>query len=81
MCVWRKGIISLVVTKSAPSSDSASEDINILIIVVMVRTGPLNAGEATFSERKMWEPARLRNKLLLRYEASVCAAKKHITSL
>ena len=75
MNVWRKGIIYLAVIKSAPSSDSASKDMTNFMIVAMVRTGTLNAGKGSFYDRKMWEPARLRDKISLRYEASECADK------
>ena len=75
MSFWDKGIISLAVMKRAPISDSASEDMTNLIIVAMVRTGTLNAGKGSFYDRKIWEPARLRDKISLRYEASECAAK------
>ena len=59
MSVWRKLINSFTVMNSAPSSDSADEDMTNLMIVVMVRTGPLNAGEGSFYERNVWDPARL----------------------
>ena len=52
MNVWRKGIIYLAVIKSAPSSDSASKDMTNFMIVAMVRTGTLNAGKESFTERK-----------------------------
>ena len=51
MSVWRKVIISLAVMKSAPSSDSAAEDMTNLMIMAVVRTGLLNAGEGSFYER------------------------------
>ena len=39
--------------KIAPSSDSAAEEMTNLMIVAMVRTDPLNAGEGSFSERNV----------------------------
>ena len=52
MSVWRKVVIPFAVINSAPRSDSAAKDMMNLMIVVMVRTGPLNTGEGSFYERK-----------------------------
>ena len=53
MSVWHKLIISFAVMNSAPRSDSAAEDMTNLMMVVMVRTGPLNLGLGSFSEINM----------------------------
>ena len=53
MSIWRRGTISLAVMKRAASSDSAADDVTNLIICAIVRTGPLNFGKGSFSDRKM----------------------------
>ena len=53
MSVWRKVIISFALTNSAPRFDSAAEDMKNLMMVAMVRTGPLKVGKGSFSERNM----------------------------
>ena len=53
MSAWSKGIIYFDVMNSAPSPDSSAEDMTNFMMVVMVRTGPLNVGKGSFSERNM----------------------------
>ena len=53
MSVWSKGIISFAVMNIAPISDSADEDMTDLMMLAMVRTGPLNVGVGSFSEITM----------------------------
>ena len=53
MSVWRKGIIYFAVMNSVPISDSSDEDMTNLMMVAMVKTGPLNVGKGSFSERNM----------------------------
>ncbi len=68
VCLW--GIISLVVTKRAASSDLAANTIINLMIWVIERIAPLNRGNGSFSERKMCAPAQLRELVPLRNPAS-----------
>ena len=53
MGLWRKGIIYFAVMNNVPRSDSAAKDMKNLMMVAMVRTGPLNSGEGSFSEINM----------------------------
>ena len=46
-----------------------------LMMVAMVRTGPLNVGKGSFSERNMCDPAQLSDKRSFRNEASECSVK------
>ena len=46
----KRGIISLVVIKSAPNSASATEVIKNLIIFEIVSTGPFQLGSGSFSD-------------------------------
>ena len=47
---WRSGIISLAILKRPASSASAADDMTVLMIWAIVRTGPLWAGTSTSSE-------------------------------
>ena len=51
--IWWSGTISLAVMKRASSSDSAAEDVTNLMTWATVRTGPLNLGKGSSSERKI----------------------------
>ena len=62
MSVWPKGIISFAVMNSAPRYDSAAEDMISLMIVVMVRTGPLKVVVGSFYDRNMRYPERMCDK-------------------
>ena len=52
--------ISLAVMYSAPSSDSAAENMTNLMIWAIVRIGPFHSGVGLFSDKNMWDPAQLR---------------------
>ena len=67
--------MSFAVFNISPSFDLDAEDMTNLMIVAMVITGTLNVGEESFYEKNMWDPARLREKRLFRYEASDSATK------
>ncbi len=65
VCLW--GIISLVVTKRAATSDLAADAITNLMIWAIERAAPLKRCNSLFSERKigalawLWEIFSLRN--------------------
>ena len=74
MSVCLMGTNSLAVMKSAANSASAADDMTNLMILASVMIGPLSRGMASFSEQKMYAPARLRDFVTFRYAASECAA-------
>ena len=53
MSVWHKLIIPFAVMNGSPSSYSDAEDVTNLMVVAMVRTGPLNVGVGSFFEINM----------------------------
>ena len=73
--VWRMGTISLAVMYSAPSSDSAAEDITNLMIWEIVRIALFHLGVGLFSDKNMWAPARLSALDLLLNPSSEWAAR------
>ena len=73
--VWRMGTISLDVIYSAPSSVSAAEDITNLMIWGIVRIAPFRSGVRSFSDKNMWDPARLHALDSLLNPASEWAAR------
>ena len=76
LCVFfRSGTLSLMVMKSPANSASEAEEMTTLVIWSMDRTGPLSPGIGLLSEHKMCDPARLQERVSLRYAASDCAAK------
>ena len=54
------GLVTFAVSYRAPISASAADDITNLMIFATVRTGPFHFGSGSFSDKKMWAPARLR---------------------
>ena len=60
MSAWRSGTISLAMGNRPASSALEADDMTLLIICVIVRTGPLWRGIGTSSERMIWDPARMR---------------------
>ena len=58
--VWWTGTISLAVMHSAHSSASAAEYIKILMIWEIVRISLFHLVIGSFSDKNMWDPARLR---------------------
>ena len=58
--VFKIGIISLAVMKSAPNSASAAEVMTNLIICSIVRTGTFHLGSGSLSDKNIWSPTRLR---------------------
>ena len=46
----------------ATRSDSAAKDMKNLMMVTMIKTGPLNIGVGLFYGRNMWDLARLHDK-------------------
>ncbi len=73
VCLW--GIISLVITERAASSDSAANAITNLMIWAIERAAPLNHKNGSFLERKMCAPAQLWELVLLRHPASKWAQR------
>ena len=66
MIVWCRRTILLAVINMSASLDLVAYDMTKLIILVMVRMGPLCLGIGSSSERKMWEPVRMRARVSLR---------------
>ena len=56
---WRAEMASLQLIKSAPSSDSASDDMTSLMILEIVNTYLLLGGNAVLFEMKKFPPAML----------------------
>ena len=73
--VWWMGTIYLAVIHSAPSSDSAAEDIKNLTIWEIVRISPFHSVVGSFYDKNMLSPARLRALELLLNPASEWAAR------
>ena len=71
----RSGIISRAVRYNAASSDSDADAMTNLMMVAIVRIGPLMRGIGSSSERKMNAPAWLREPGSVRKLASECAAR------
>jgi hypothetical protein len=71
--VWRWGIISRAVINRAASLDSAADAITNLMIWAMESTAPLHCEYRSFSERKIYAPAWLRDWDSLRKPALACA--------
>ena len=57
--VWRKGTISVADMYIAPSSASAADDIKKNMIWEIVKIDPFHLGVGLFSDKNMWDPARL----------------------
>ena len=62
--------------KRAASSDLAADDMTNMMIWEIVMSGPLLDGMRTSSERKVWDPVRLRTLLSLSQDASECHTRK-----
>ena len=75
LSVCRIGTIALAVMKIPDNSASEAEYMTTLIIWARDRIGPLLRGIATLSKDKMCDPARLRERVSLRYDAPEYAAK------
>ena len=73
--VWQMGTIFLAVIYSAPSYASTVEDITNVMIWAIVRTAPFHLGVGSFSDKNMWDPARLRALDSLLNPASQWAAR------
>ena len=73
--VCMRGTIALAVMKSPDNSASEAEETTTLIILARDSTGTLSWGIGSFSEQKMYNPARLRTRVSLRYATSEFAAK------
>ena len=66
MRACRSGNIYLAMVKKPDSSASEANEMTLLMICAMVRTGPLWRGIGTSSESTMWAPERMRALLTLR---------------
>ena len=66
MSAWRSGTIFLAMVKRPASSALKVDDMTLLMICAIVRTGPLWRVNSTSSERMMWASARLRACDMLR---------------
>ena len=75
LSVFRGGTIALAVMKSPANSASEAEDMTTLIIWSTDSIGPLSRGIGLFSRQRMCAPARLQERVTLRYSASECADK------
>ena len=73
--VFCSGIIYLAVRNKAVISASAADNTTYFIIWAMVRRSPFQRGMESFSDKKMWAPARLLDFVSLEKPASECAAR------
>ena len=73
--IWWMGTISLTVMYSAYSSDSTAEDIKKLMIWDIVKKALFHSFVGSFSDKNMWDPARLRALDSLLNPASEWAAR------
>ena len=58
-CYWRAGMDYLQLTKGAPGSASADDDMTALMILAIVNTDPLLGGNAVLFLMKKFPPALL----------------------
>ena len=72
---WSAGMASLQLTKSAPSSASAADDITALMILAIVNTATFLVGNAVLFDMKKCLPAMLLDFVSERYEESLWPAR------
>ena len=73
--------IALAVMNSPDNSALEAKDMTTLIIWDRERTEPLSRGIRSFSKHNICDPARMRARVSLRYDASECAAKTMLLAL
>ena len=74
-CYWRAGMDYLQLTKGAPGSASADDDMTALMILAIVNTDPLLGGNAVLFDMKKYPPALLLDFVSEMYKASLCPAR------
>ena len=74
LSICRRWTASFALINIAPSSASAAEDVNALMMVAIVRIVPLLGGDFLLFDKKKYPPAQLCDFFLLAYPASLWTA-------